>query len=125
MHSCIGWQYVSKACVSLMLIKYHANYLITTDDVHTLSWPCHIWYFTHHKMILLFIYNTCNICHGIYIYIYLHNAKGMMKYKTRKIVANYMCRPDHLSRIIQDCCWEWYPKRVSFSFIIRINVVLI
>ena len=77
---------MSQVGVSPMVIKYHANYLISTDDIHTCRWYHHIWYFTCHKTIYLFIHDTCNICHVyIYIYIYLHNTKRIMKYDPGKI----------------------------------------
>ena len=27
--------------------------------------------------------------------------------------VDYTCKPDHLSRIIWYCCWEWYPQRMD------------
>ena len=58
---------VSYAGESPRLIKYHANYLISTYYVYTRSWHCHIWQFTRHKIIYLLISKLCNICHVIYM----------------------------------------------------------
>ena len=73
------------AGVSPRLIKYHANYFITTDDVHICSWHCHIWYHTWHKITYLFTRISCNICQ---VTKYLDSAKRMMKYDPEKIVAH-------------------------------------
>ena len=61
------------------------SHLITTDDVHTRKWHCHIWYFTHYKIIYL-LYVT----HVTYVmlYIYLHSSKRRMRYDTGKIIAH-------------------------------------
>ena len=61
-----------KSFFLLILMKDFVNKsanLFSTDDIHTRSWYRHIWYFTRHKIIYLFIRNTCNICQVIYIYI--------------------------------------------------------
>ena len=60
---------LSLAGVSPRLIKCHANYLISKDDVHKRSWHCHIWYYIPHKRtyflyVLLMIYVK-----QLYIYI--------------------------------------------------------
>ena len=39
------------------------------------------------------------------------------------MVVNYISKPDHLSPIIKYCCQQRYPKTISSSFVIRINVV--
>ena len=41
------------------------------------------------------------------------------------MVANYTCKPDDLSHIIKYCCFELYPKKISFAFVIRIKIDLI
>ena len=79
--------------VSPRQFKYHANYFININDFHTCSWHRHIWYFsTQHKIIHLFICNTCNKCQVIYTHIYifinLHSAKRRTRYDPEKIVTH-------------------------------------
>ena len=74
---------VSQAGVSPRLIKYHAKYLITTDDViHNVdivtSENSHITINDHDT-------KTCNICQGN---IHLHCAKCGMRYNSEKIVTH-------------------------------------